>query len=52
VAKNPEIVVIKKFTQRMDLRRDWEGAEQLLNQLAEFALDMNIFILLPLVFIE
>jgi hypothetical protein len=31
---------------------DWEGAEQLLNHLAELALVMNIFLLSPLVFIE
>jgi hypothetical protein len=30
---------------RRDLRRDWEGAEQLFNQLAAFTLVLNIFLL-------
>ncbi len=34
--------------QRRGLRTGWEGAEQLLNELAAFALVMNIFLLLPL----
>jgi hypothetical protein len=38
--------------QRRGLRRDWKGAQQLLNQLAVFALVINIFLLPPVLFIE
>ncbi len=38
--------------QRRGLRRDWEGAQLLLNQLAAFSLVINIFLLPPVLFIE
>ena len=37
---------------RRDLRRDWEGAEQLFNQLAAFTLVLNFFLLSSVLFIE
>ncbi len=38
--------------QRRGLRRDWEGAQQLLQQLVAFAKVINVFLLPPVLFIE
>jgi hypothetical protein len=38
--------------QRRALRRELEGAQQLLNQLGAFALVIHIFLLPPVLFIE
>jgi hypothetical protein len=48
-----QTTVIKQFhPQRRGLRRDLEGAQQLLNQLAAFALVINVYLLPPVWFIE
>ncbi len=43
--KSPEPVVMKQFLPKEgDLRRGWEGAKKLLNQLVAFVLFINMFL--------